>query len=168
MGGPCDLEIWRACYHVFKAAAVMLRIAHPAVLERYEALFEQRCKRFPGAWHIHVLADMRCRCEFFGADRRRLRGMRYKCPSLSDFDTEMPWNAVIRSASEDLVYWHRNVDSPALEFTLSRGNKEAPRNSEYRAGVASSSGTHTGQQVQKQQQKPELPANWKATNIKRG
>ena len=52
MPGPRDLETWRACFHVFKAAAVMLKIAHPAVLERYEALFEQRCRRFPGAWHM--------------------------------------------------------------------------------------------------------------------
>ena len=51
-------------------------------------------------------------------------------------------------------------------FALSRGNKDTPRNSEYKAGVASSSGGHTGQQVQKQQHKPELPANWKATNTK--
>ena len=50
--GPRDFETRRSCIHVFKAAAVMLKIAHPAILERCEALLEQRCRRLPSAWHI--------------------------------------------------------------------------------------------------------------------
>ena len=92
--------------------------------------------------------------------------MHFKCPTLSDFDPEMPWNAVIRSACEDLTCWHRNVDSPALEYTLGRGNRDSTRNSDTRAGASSSGGTHTGQQIEKRQQKPELPAGWKAHNTR--
>ena len=142
----------------------MLNIAHPAVLERYEALFEQRCRRFPGAWHIMVLADMRCRSEFFGAEKRILRELHYKCPAMPDFDPEMPWNSVIQSAGEDMVYWHRNVDSPALEFTLGRHSKDATRGFDAGTGSASSGG-HSRPQSGQQTHKPDVPANWKAVNL---
>ena len=159
MPGPRDLETWRACYHVFKAAAVMLKIAHPAVLERYESLFEQRCRRFPGAWHIMVLADMRCRCEFFGVEKRRLREMQMKCPTLSDYDPDMPWNSVIQSAADDIQYWQRNVEMPALEFTLGRHSRDAGTGSPSSGGHAR---PPVGQHTQKQ---PDVPASWKAVNL---
>ena len=166
MPGPRDLETWRACYHVYKAAAVMLKIAHPAVLERYEALFEQCCRRFPGAWHVLVLADMRCRSEFFGAEKRRLRELHYKCPALSDWVPDMPWNAVIRSACEDLTYWHRNVESPALDYTLGRGSKDTLRLTDFGTGAMSSGGTFSGQSSGKRQGKPDMLAGWNSHNSK--
>ena len=163
MPGPRDLETWRKCFHVFKAAAVMLKIAHPAALERYESLFEQRCRRYPSAWHILVLADVRCRSEFFGAEKRRLKDLHYRCPAMSDYDPEMPWNSVIRSACEDLTYWHRAVDMPALEFSV--GSKE-PRG--YQPGVSSSSasGMAVAMPQSDKRQKQEVPANWRSHNLK--
>ena len=143
----------------------MLKVAHPAVLERYEALFEQRCRRFPSAWHILVLAGVRCRGEFFGAEKRRLKDCHFRCPSLSDYDPEMPWNSVIRSASEELTYWHRSVDQPALELFMG-SSRDAGRGGFQGSGSSSSAGMSIQIPQSDGRQKLEVPTNWRTHTLK--
>jgi len=69
-GADC-LDTWRDCWAVFKTAAVMLDIARPSTLDLYAASFEERCRRYPRAWHLCAQADIRCRSEFLIEEKRR-------------------------------------------------------------------------------------------------
>ena len=69
--GPCDLDAWCACWRVFRSAGVMVGIAAPTTLDRYEAKFKQRFGQFRNHWDIAVLADLRCRTEFWIDERRQ-------------------------------------------------------------------------------------------------
>ena len=65
-----------------------------------------------------------------------------------------------------VYYWCRNVESPAMEFTLGgRSNKDAARGQDAGTGSASSGGTHVRQQTGQQPQKPDVPSNWRAHNL---
>ena len=69
--GPADLTTWRSCFGVFRVAAVMPNILHPAILDRYEAMFESWCRQYPFAWQICLRADIICRGEWVLEESRR-------------------------------------------------------------------------------------------------
>ena len=52
MPGADSLNTWRSCWSVFRPAAIMVGVARPATVDRYEQLFVDRCDRYPRAWHI--------------------------------------------------------------------------------------------------------------------
>ena len=64
MPGADCLNTWRSCWSVFRTASIMVGVAHPATLDRYEQLFVDRCERYPRAWHICARADICCRMEW--------------------------------------------------------------------------------------------------------
>ena len=163
MAGPRDLATWRRCYHVFKSAAVMLKVAHPAVLERCEALFEGCCSRFPDAWHILVMADVRCRSEFSAKRNAGFANFTTSAHRFPIFDAGMPWNSVIKSAGGDLAYWHRSVDQPALEYSVNNGRSGAGRTV---ASISQSASSSAAPAVMEKRKQPELPSGWQSHNTK--
>jgi hypothetical protein len=69
-GADC-LDTRRDCWAVFRSAAIMMNVALPATLDRYESLFVERCRRHPTAWHLCAQADIRARSELLIEERRK-------------------------------------------------------------------------------------------------
>jgi len=121
-GADC-LDTWRDCWAVFKSAAVMLDVARPATLDLYSASFEDRCRRYPRAWHLCAQADIRCRSEFLIEEKRRQEAFHQRMPALSSYVPVSPWDSVFKAAAADGPFWDRELKEPALLFTL--GQTEA-------------------------------------------
>ena len=115
-GAEC-LDTWRACWAVYRTAAVMLNIALPGVLDRYEALFVERCQRYPGSWHLSAQADIRCRSEFMILEKRLQEEFHVTHAAMSSYNPGMPWNSVLKSAASDTEFWDRELKEPALLYT---------------------------------------------------
>ncbi len=124
--GPSCIEVWRKCYRVFETAAIMTQAITPAALMRYAARFEERCERYHEAWHLCVQADTRCRSEFMVAERRRQEEFHSRHPSVSGFNTAMPWDSVLKEAADSQDFWNRELMEPALTYARQRGSTPAP------------------------------------------
>jgi hypothetical protein len=119
-GADC-LDTWAECFGIFKTAAIMSVTATPATLDKYEAEFRRRCGRYPGAWHICAQANIRCRSEWWIAERRRQEAAHAANPALSTFDPQCPWNSVIRASALASDFWDTELKEPALLYTLGTG-----------------------------------------------
>ena len=123
VSGPTDLDKWKACWEVFTVAAVSLDIATPAVLARYAKRFEDRCSRYPLAWHVCAVAEDRCRSEWMAAEKRRQERFTTEHPTLAVLDASKPWNAVFREAADSIEYWSAELQEPALLYETRRGDQ---------------------------------------------
>ena len=112
--GPPNLDAWRNSWAVFTAAAIMLDVATPATLSRYARRFEERCHRYPRSWYLAVTAEDRCRSEFWASERRRQERFQCEHPGLSAFMPKMPWESVIKESTNNVEYWMRELQEPAL------------------------------------------------------
>ena len=121
MPGADCLDTWRECWAVFRTAALMCAVALPATLDMYAQLFEDRCKRYPGAWHLCAQADIRCRSEFMVDERRRQERFHTAHPTMSSFDVAMPWNSVMKAAAKATEFWDLELKEPALLYALGHG-----------------------------------------------
>lgn len=83
MRGPGDLAAWEKAWRVFRTAALMTGLATAAVLDVYAARFKQRVERHPNAWATCVLADVRCRSEWWEHEHRRQVDFHASSPELS-------------------------------------------------------------------------------------
>ena len=92
----------------------MLGIATLATLGRYARQFEERCMRYPKAWYLAVVADDRCRNEFWATERRRQERFHLDHPELSAFLPSLPWESVIKESTTNVEYWMRELQEPAL------------------------------------------------------
>ena len=95
----------------------MLGIATPSTLGRYARRFEERCRRYPKAWYLAVLADDRCRSEFWGLERRRQERFHRDHPALSAFQADMPWESIIKESTTNVEFWMRELQEPALVYS---------------------------------------------------
>ena len=129
MPGAESLSTWRECWAVFRTAAIMLSVALAGVLDRYEALFVDRCERYPNAWHICAQADIRCRSEMWVTERWAQEEFHSSHPNLSAFNPAMPWNSVIKSSATDTEFWDRELKEPAQNFSFSRFNNSSGQRS---------------------------------------
>ena len=118
------MDTWRDCWAVFKTAAVMLDLARPATLDSYAANFEDRCRRYPRAWHLCAQADIRCRAEFMVDERRRQEAFHQRVPQLSSFMVLAPWDSVIKAAATHAEFWERELKEPAIIYSLGHGKTE--------------------------------------------
>ena len=91
----------------------MLGIATAATLKRYAQKFEERCNRYPRAWHICVRAEDRCRGECMGEEMRRQLRFHEAHPAISGYDPIMPWNQVFREAASNVENWLEKLHEPA-------------------------------------------------------
>ena len=125
--GAPNLVIWRDCWAVFKTGAIMKGVATQSTLDTYVTNFEERCRLFPTSWHLCATADIRCRAEFWGEERRRQAEWHGTNPSLSRYDPDMPWDSVIRESAESKDFWDRELRDPGLVDLASRGGQRAAR-----------------------------------------
>ena len=102
MPGADSLATWRSCWSVFRTASIMVGVAHPAILDRYEQPFVDRCERYPRAWHICARSDIRCRMEWWTEEKRRQESFHATHPGLSAYEPAMPWNSVIKASASDV------------------------------------------------------------------
>ena len=70
--------------------------------------------RYPKAWYLAVVADDRCRNEFWAAERRRQERFHRDHPELSAFNPSMPWESIIKESTNNVEYWMRELQEPAL------------------------------------------------------
>jgi hypothetical protein len=124
MPGAESLATWRECWSVFRTAAIMLSVALAGVLDRYEAMFVDRCERYPNAWHICAQADIRCRSEMWVTERWAQEEFHSSHPSLSAFNPAMPWNSVIKASATNTEFWDRELKEPAQNFSFSRFERQ--------------------------------------------
>jgi hypothetical protein len=103
----------------------MLDIARPATLDLYAASFEERCRRYPKAWHLCAQADIRCRSEFLIEEKRRQEAFHQRMPMMSSFVPIAPWDSVLKAAAADGPFWDRELKEPALLFTVGLGKHAA-------------------------------------------
>ena len=122
LSGPPNLEAWRASWAVFRTASIMLGIATPATLNRYESRFVERCHRYPRAWFIAVVADDRCRSEFWLTEKRRQERFYREHPELSSYNPRMPWESIIKEAASNVEWWMRELQEPAILYTRERSD----------------------------------------------
>ena len=92
----------------------MAGVATPAVLDRYAEKFKERVSQYPWAWSLSVISDTRCRQEYWPQELRRQVDFHAAHPSMSGFNPDMPWNGVIRRATEDEGFWMRELERPAM------------------------------------------------------
>ena len=123
VAGSSSLEVWRDSWAVFRTAAIMLDIASPAALDDYATCFEERCRLFPRAWHICAQADIRCRSEHWAEEFRRQAEWHRAQPGFSPYDPSRPWNSVIREAANADKFWTKELNDPALRYTLGHGQR---------------------------------------------
>ena len=112
--GPANLMAWNEGWNVFATAAVMLKIARPAVLEVYRSSFEERARLHPEAWHLCVRADVRCRTELWMEEKRRQANWHAAAPAQSTYVPSMPWNTVIRESATNREFWDDELRDPAI------------------------------------------------------
>lgn len=114
MRGPPDVAAWEKSWRVFRTAAVMTGLATAAALDVYAAKFEQRVERHPNSWSTALLADQRCRSEWWEHEHRRQQDFHLMSPNLSGFNPDTPWNSVIKESAVTFEFWHGELERPAL------------------------------------------------------
>ena len=132
--GPPTFEAWRACWRVYRSVLLMLcheptapggpklPVVTVACLEEYYDKVKELADEFPEAWHLVMIAEDRCRGEYFERLRRTLRRARLegRLPMGLDFQETRPWIGVFTQAARDAEYWQKHVIRPAQSF-LARG-----------------------------------------------
>lgn len=118
MFGPVDISAWTASYNGFFSAAIILKLVSKAPLANY-AKKVARLHSMYGAqvWHVLYQADVRMRSEhmenlFYELSEKHAAAVIAGTPS--DFDTDMPWDAVWKAAIGDRDFWEE-------EFTIDAG-----------------------------------------------
>ena len=119
-GADC-MQTWLECWSIYRTAAIMCRLALSSSLDRYSQMFEERCARYPTAWHICAQADIRCRQEYMIECKREQERFKTANPSLSSYDPAFPWNSVLIEAADNRDFWDNELDKPALMWTVGAG-----------------------------------------------
>eukprot|EP00971_Amphidinium_carterae_P340192 6478400-Amphidinium_carterae.1 len=119
--GPMDFTTWSACWKVYSAVLLMLRlpdgsggeipVVRPQALDIYFEAFSRLVRECPETWHLCVQAEDRCRAECFSRIRRAL-----------GHAPQEGWDKVFERAAVDDRYWDREVRRPTLSF-IARGPK---------------------------------------------
>lgn len=116
--GASSYDAWLEAWRIFRTAAIMLEMATSAVLDRYAAEFKQRIQQHPGVWHLAAQADIRCRSEFWGQERRRQEAFRASHPQMSAYNPKQPWNSVIKASACSSEFWDREFTKPAMLYQM--------------------------------------------------
>lgn len=124
--GPSSLQSWRACWAVFRTAALMLQICTLAALETYSRHIEKLAIQWPQCWGLIASADDSARAERMERIKRRLvveAGRGRQVPH--DFDPHKPWSCVLIQLVQDTQFWAEKVHHPAAAW-VAAGGRGAP------------------------------------------
>ena len=73
-------------------------------------------------------ADDRCRNEFWTAEHRRQQRFHQEHPGLSAVDAAMPWNQVIKEATDNIEFWLQELQEPALLYAQAQNDQSQAGN----------------------------------------
>ena len=116
--GAANWPTWEEAWGTFRTAAIMLRIATAATLDRYAMEFKMRIQEHPDAWRLAAQADIRCRSEWWMQERRRQEAFHAAHRTLSSFAPLQPWNSVITQSAQASDFWAREFEKPALLYKV--------------------------------------------------
>lgn len=110
------------CHEPTAPGGPKLPVVTVACLEEYYDKVKELADEFPEAWHLVMIAEDRCRGEYFERLRRTLCRARLegRLPMGLDFQETRPWIGVFTQAARDAEYWQKHVIRPAQSF-LARG-----------------------------------------------
>lgn len=145
--GAASVKAWEESWRIFRTAAIMLNVASSAVLDRYSTEFKQRVSEYPDCWHIGAQADIRCRSEWWPAEKRRQEEFHAAHPQLSAYNTGQPWNSVIKASANNQEFWHKEFEKQALLYQLNgpkamRAAPEPPRATGFTPGSSTDKRPH--------------------------
>ena len=91
-------------------------------LDSYARAFKQRVAHYPGMWHLALRADVRCRTEYWPAERRRQTYFMDNAAKLAPLklpvNLAMPWDPVIRASAADGAFWDAEFKDVAVRSAL--------------------------------------------------
>jgi len=160
--GPSDLEAWKSCWAVFRAAMLSVGGASPSSLDAYAKGIHTLSQRFPGeeAWGIIFCGDVLCRSEMWNAIREDL-------VDENEWPTKFPWDKVIRRSCyagkhtdmELFQWWEFHVvipcssSAPLSSLRRYEGTDLLPLPGGWKANASAATshqGGHQGQPSKKQ------------------
>ena len=124
--GPGTHSAWKASWHVFRTACLMLNICSIAALEAYSCQIEKLMVQWPKTWGLIYTADDSARAERLEKLRRRFTidaGQGRQVPR--DWDPIRPWSCIFIQLAADTDYWTERVHHPAAAWTAA-GGRGAP------------------------------------------
>ncbi len=131
--GPPNFDAWYASWKVFENTLLMIKtkdatgtlvpLVGQAALDEYRENFRNLVTEYPESWHLCVTAEDRNRAENFDrirrhAEKRFLQGLE------PEFNKDMPWDYVFRTAARDRDYWSKHVREPAMIFLATGGKRK--------------------------------------------
>ena len=124
--GPGTHSAWKASWHVFRAACLMLNICSKADLEAYSHQIEKLMVQWPKTWWLIYTANDSARAGRLEKLRRRFTidaGQGRQVPR--DLDPIRPWSCIFTQLAADTDYWTERVRHPAAAWTAA-GGRGAP------------------------------------------
>ena len=116
-GPPC-LEEWIAGFTVFKTGSVMLGELTPSVCDHWMKNIAEYARRYgPSVWPMIYQAEVRARLEHLERVRRagqQAHDGAIKAGGTTDFDPAHPWEWAFRRCADDVLFWRRELEEPAL------------------------------------------------------
>ena len=122
--GPPSFEAWLKCWRVLECSLLLLQAVRPERLRNYEDKIRGFNAQYgETVWPIIYQADVRCRSEEFERLRRYAEIAQSKIPagsisaggpSVSEFDSKLPWDGVFAIAVRHAEFWTREVKDKAL------------------------------------------------------
>ena len=117
--GPSSFDQWCECWKVFRSSLIMLGACKLATLDAYEEDIIQLMTLFPSCWHTMSTVDELLRSEPW--DTMLEQALANQPP---EFDSELPWDWVIRSScyglprAEKNHWWVSRVAKAGLDIKL--------------------------------------------------
>ena len=123
--GPPSFQEWSRCYRVLRTALIELDEVCPANLDAYHDHMARYASRYGSSvWLLQYQADVRARLEHAERLRRAEHSKFEMGGAHRDYRPEKPWNCVWRLLTDDLRFWKKELEEPAL-LVLARSSSLA-------------------------------------------
>ena len=123
--GPPTIDDWKASWIVFRTGSIMLDQITPATCDYYMKHIAEYAARYgPEVWPLVYQSDVRARLEHLARIVRACHAEHKKAISLnapSEFDPKRPWEQAFRRLVDDVKFWRRELEEPALLIKTSAG-----------------------------------------------
>ena len=116
--GPPTVDDWKASFMVFRTGAIMLGQISPAACDAYMLHIISYAARYGSeVWPLVYQADVRARLEQLGRVARQGHSLHHRAVQnggTSDFDPGLPREWSFRALVDDVKFWRRELEEPAL------------------------------------------------------
>jgi len=116
--GPPSVEEWVAGWTVFKTGAIMLGTITPSTCDHWAKMVVGYARTYgPALWPLVYQAEVRARLEHL--ERVRRTGAAEQAAAASTggthaYDPKSPWEWSLRKCADDVIYWRRELEDPAM------------------------------------------------------